>query len=144
MRWRIRQRVTFFWASALPLRIYLVEDNAIIRDNLAAALEELADAELCGSAGGERAATAWLKTHPDDWDLAIVDIFLKQGNGVGVVAAGMARRPEQRLVVLTNYASPAVREQCLKLGADAVFDKSHDIDELVDFCLKQSAAARLH
>ena len=130
--------------SVLPLRIYLVEDNVIIRDNLAAALAELADTELCGSAEGERSATAWLKAHPDDWDLAIVDIFLKQGNGVGVVAAGMARRPEQRLVVLTNYASPAVREQCLKLGADAVFDKSHDIDELVDFCLKQSAAARLH
>lgn len=128
----------------MPLRIYLVEDNAIIRDNLAAALADLADTELCGSAEGERAATAWLRTHADDWDLAIVDIFLKQGNGVGVVAAGMARRPEQRLVVLTNYASPAVREQCLKLGADAVFDKSHDIDELVDFCLKQSAAARLH
>ena len=127
----------------MPLRIYLVEDNAIIRDNLAAALADLADTELCGSAEGERAAAAWLKTHPDDWDLAIVDIFLKQGNGVGVVAAGMARRPEQRLVVLTNYASPAVRDQCLKLGADAVFDKSHDIDALVDFCLKQSAAARL-
>lgn len=128
--------------SFLSLRIYLVEDNAIIRDNLAAALAELANTTLCGTADGEKAATAWLRTHPDDWDLAIVDIFLKDGNGIGVVAAGKARLSDQKLVVLTNYASTGVRDQCLKLGADAVFDKSHDIDNLVDFCLKQSADQR--
>ena len=133
----------FFWVSVLALRIYLVEDNAIIRENLAAALAELADATLCGSAEGEKAATSWLKTHPDEWDLAIVDIFLKEGNGIGVVAANKARRDNQRLVVLTNYASTGVREQCLKLGADAVFDKSHDIDNLVDFCLEQRAGLRI-
>lgn len=125
--------------SVLALRIYLVEDNAIIRENLAAALAELADTTMCGSADGERVAVSWLNTNPDDWDLAIVDVFLKEGNGIGVVAAGKVRRSSQRLVVLTNYASSGVREQCLKLGADAVFDKSHDIDNLVDFCLQQSA-----
>lgn len=125
--------------SVLALRIYLVEDNAIIRENLAAALAELANATVCGSAEGEKAAVAWLRANPDDWDLAIVDVFLKEGNGIGVVAAGKARRADQKLVVLTNYASSGVREQCLKLGADAVFDKSNDIDNLVDFCLKQSA-----
>lgn len=126
--------------SVLALRIYLVEDNAIIRENLAAALAELADTAMCGSADGEKVAVAWLKANPDAWDLAIVDVFLKEGNGIGVVAAGKTRRSDQGLVVLTNYASSGVREQCLKLGADAVFDKSHDIDNLVDFCLQQSAA----
>ena len=126
--------------SVLALRIYLVEDNAIIRENLAAALAELADTTMCGSADGEKVAVAWLKANPDEWDLAIVDVFLKEGNGIGVVAASKTRRPDQGLVVLTNYASSGVREQCLKLGADAVFDKSHDIDNLVDFCLQQSAS----
>ena len=126
--------------SVLALRIYLVEDNAIIRDNLAGALAELADTTLAGSAEGEKQAVAWLKARPDDWDLAIVDVFLKEGNGIGVVAASKARRCDQKLVVLTNYASSGVRDQCLKLGADAVFDKSHDIDNLVEFCVEQSAA----
>ncbi len=121
-----------------------MEDNAIIRENLAAALAELADTTLSGSAEGEKEAIAWLKSHPGDWDLAIVDVFLKEGNGIGVVAAGKARRGDQKLVVLTNYASTGVRDQCLKLGADAVFDKSHDIDNLVDFCLQQSADQRTH
>ena len=126
--------------SVLPLRIYLVEDNAIIRENLAEALAELAGATVCGSAEGEKEAVAWLTTHPYEWDLAIVDVFLKEGNGIGVVASGKARQSHQKLVVLSNYASMGVREQCLKLGANAVFDKSNDIENLVDFCLAQSAS----
>ena len=126
--------------SFVALRIYLVEDNVIIRENLTATLAELANATICGSAEGEAQAVSWLKTHIDDWDLAIVDLFLKQGNGLGVVAAIRDRRQDQKVVVLTNYASAGVREQCLKLGASVVFDKSHDVENLVDYCLTQNAA----
>jgi two-component system, OmpR family, response regulator len=123
----------------LSVRIFLVEDNALIRENLSATLVELAGTELCGFAEGEQTAVTWLKAHPADWDLAIVDVFLKQGNGIGVIAATRVRNARQKLVVLTNFASPAVRELCLKLGADAVFDKSNDIENLVDFCIAQDA-----
>ena len=126
--------------TAVPLRIFLVEDNAIIRENLAATLAELADATICGFAEGEREAAAWLTAHPSDWDLAVVDVFLKEGNGIGVVASARARQPSQKLVVLTNFASAGVRERCLTLGADAVFDKSNDIDNLLDFCIELNAA----
>lgn len=121
--------------SLVPLRIYIVEDNAVIRDNLSATLIELAGAEICGSADGEASANKWLSEHPDDWDLLVVDIFLKQGNGLGVITSNSARADTQKLVVLTNYASPELRARCLQLGADAVFDKSQDIENLVAFCL---------
>lgn len=124
----------------VTLRIYLVEDNAVIRENLAAALVDLASADVCGTAEGESQAVAWLSEHTDDWDLAIIDVFLKQGNGLGVVSAARARQARQKVVVLTNYASPDVRKRCLQLGADAVFDKSNDIEKLVTFCLEQSAS----
>lgn len=122
----------------MPLRIYIVEDNAVIRDNLSATLIELADVEICGSADGETSANKWLSEHPDEWDLLIVDIFLKQGNGLGVITANRTRANTQKLVVLTNYASPEIRARCMNLGADAVFDKSQDIENLVTFCLAQS------
>ena len=35
--------------------------------------------------------------------------------------------------MLTNYATPEMRRQALLLGADAVFDKSTEIDALIDF-----------
>lgn len=124
--------------SLVPLRIYIVEDNAVIRDNLSATLIELADVEICGSADGETSANKWLSEHPDEWDLLIVDIFLKQGNGLGVITANRTRANTQKLVVLTNYASPEIRARCMNLGADAVFDKSQDIENLVTFCLAQN------
>ena len=37
-------------------------------------------------------------------------------------------------VVLTNYATPEIRRQCMALGAARVFDKSSDIEQLIDYC----------
>jgi DNA-binding NarL/FixJ family response regulator len=39
------------------------------------------------------------------------------------------------VLVLSNYATPDMRKRCAQLGADAVFDKSNEIDALVDYCL---------
>jgi len=122
----------------LALRIYLVEDNPLIRENLTSALTEMVGAAFIGWAEGERDAVDWLGNDANDWDLAIVDLFLKQGNGLGVVGACRTRAGGKKLVVLTNYATPAVRERCMALGADAVFDKSNDIERLVEFCVEQS------
>ena len=129
---------TTFYELLLALRIYLVEDNLLIRENLTSTLTELVGAEFVGWAEGERAAIDWLSQHAEDWDLAIVDLFLKQGNGLGVVGACRSRVAGKEVVVLTNYATPAVRDRCMALGADAVFDKSNDIELLVEFCVEQS------
>ena len=123
----------------MALRIYLVEDNLLIRENLTSTLTELVGAEFVGWAVGERDAIHWLSQNADAWDLAIVDLFLKQGNGLGVVGAFSARAADKKLIVLTNYATPAVRERCAALGADDVFDKSNDIEKLVEFCAAQSS-----
>jgi two-component system OmpR family response regulator len=55
-----------------------------------------------------------------------------------VLEAFQARGPDQRVVVLSNYATPDIRKRCSQLGADAVFDKSNEIDALVDYCLALS------
>jgi two-component system OmpR family response regulator len=81
-----------------------------------------------------------LTENSGDWDLAIVDLFLKQGSGLGVLAACRDRPPRQKVVVLSNYATADIRQRCTQLGVDAVFDKSNEIDALVDYCIQQSAA----
>ena len=119
----------------MELRTYIVEDNATIRDNLIEALQELAQVATLGWAETENAAKAWVAAHRAHWDLLVVDLFLKQGSGLGVLEACQQRGPGQRVVVLSNYATPDMRERCAQLGADAVFDKSNEIDALVDYCL---------
>jgi len=47
-------------------------------------------------------------------------------------------------VVLTNYATLDMRSRCRALGADAVFDKSTEVDELIDWLepRRQSSESR--
>ena len=124
----------------MKLRTYIVEDNATIRENLIGTLEELAHVTAVGAAETEQDGREWLAHHPDQWDLAIVDVFLRQGSGLGVLQACASRAPRQKVVVLSNYATADMRARCTTLGADAVFDKSNEIDALVDFCVAQARA----
>ena len=126
----------------MKLRTYLVEDNATIRENLIGALEELASVKALGWAETENQARSWLTQHDGAWDLAIVDLFLKQGSGLGVLEACRDRSAAQRVVVLSNYATADMRKRCTQLGADAVFDKSNEIDALVEYCILHSETSR--
>ncbi|SDN49147.1 response regulator [Polaromonas sp. JS666] len=125
----------------MRLKTYIVEDNPTIRENLIGTLEELARIDAVGTAETENEGKAWLAENSEDWDLAIVDLFLKQGSGLGVLAACRDRPSRQKVVVLSNYATADIRQRCTQLGVDAVFDKSNEIDALVDYCIQQSAAA---
>lgn len=123
----------------MALRTYIVEDNPTIRENLIATLEELASIQSVGSAETENDGKAWLMANPADWDLAIIDLFLKQGSGLGILHACKDRSATQKVVVLSNYATPDIRKRCAQLGVDAVFDKSNEIDALIDFCVDHAS-----
>ena len=118
----------------MSLLTFIVEDNPMIRENLIPTLEDLANAEVAGFAESEAEAINWLVSHRDDWHLAVVDLFLKQGSGLGVLAACRQRGEQQRVVVLSNYATAEMRNRCAELGADAVFDKSNELEAVFDFC----------
>ena len=124
------------------MKTYIVEDNVTIRENLVGTLEELTCISAVGFAETEAEAIRWLVDNSDQWELAIIDLFLKQGSGLGVVQAVSTRRPDQKIVVLSNYATPDIRKRCAQFGVDAVFDKSNEIDALIDFCIEQSSMLR--
>lgn len=121
----------------MGLRTYIVEDNATIRENLIGTLEELTPVTAVGVAETENEGKSWLVQNSAQWDLAIVDLFLRQGSGLGVIEACRDRGPSQKVVVLSNYATSEMRRRCEQLGADAVFDKSNEIEALVDYCIAQ-------
>ena len=123
---------------------YLVEDSATIRENLISTLEEIAPVKVVGFAETEHEASAWLLAHDGDWKLAIVDLFLKEGSGLGVLKGCQNRNPDQKVIVLTNYATNDIRRRCAELGSDAVFDKSNELDELLDYCMQVSPRGDLH
>jgi two-component system, OmpR family, response regulator len=119
----------------MKFRAYIVEDSPTIRDNLIETLRELAAVEPVGVAETEHDGKRWLCQNGEYWDLAIVDLFLREGSGLNILEACRQRQPGQKMIVLSNHATNDVRWRCAQLGADAVFDKSTEIDALVEFCL---------
>jgi len=120
------------------VKTFLVEDSPVIRDKLILALEEMAEIQVVGSAPDEAEALNWLMQSRGEGsracDLVIIDIFLRQGSGLGVLRALADSGLPMRRVVLTNYATADMRRRCRELGADRVFDKSHELDGLIDYC----------
>ena len=129
-------RASSWLESAAMLKVFVIEDSAVIRENLIAALEELAPVRVVGTAENEHAAIAWLAANPQGCDLVLVDIFLSGGSGLGVLrsVAGFHKTPS--FVVLTNFATPDMCRKCLELGAARVFDKSNEVDALMHYCAR--------
>lgn len=119
----------------MAISIFLVEDNPQIRANLIPALEELSSANVIAVAESEDEAITWLSHNKGKWDLAVIDFFLKEGTGVGVVRWCDGREPDQRVVVLTNYPTAATRIAFKDAGADRVFDKSTELEAFFEYCM---------
>lgn len=122
------------------LRAFIVEDNPTILSNLVSTLEELTDVRVVGSAASEASAVQALQQHAHELDLVIVDIFLSGGTGLGVLETAQAMALPAHRVVLSNFATPELRRRCLALGAAQVYDKSRDLDALLDYCDELSGA----
>lgn len=144
----------------MKLAVYIVEDEPLIRDSLKVVIEGYLRAEVMGAAPSEAEAVAWLRANDGSWHLLVVDLTLAQGSGLGVLAAVAVARDEGSagaagsvngkrgakrirgvVVALTNAASPGNRAECLRLGADAVFDKAAEINQFLAYCEKSVPGA---
>ena len=120
------------------LKTFIVEDNQVIFENLVSTLQELTEVEVVGHARDEAGALRWLRSEGESLDLLIIDIFLVSGSGLGVLKAAQDAQLGARRVVLTNYATADIRRRCTALGADRVFDKSCELDDLITYCARVS------
>jgi DNA-binding NarL/FixJ family response regulator len=123
------------------LKILLVEDSVDLQTLLRAMLSEIPDVEVIAIADGEAQAVRFLESA--DADLAIVDLELQEGSGLGFLKKTDQTLNSQglKVVVFSNYSNLVIRHRCLSLGAHAFFDKSFQIDELLSY-VQQEASAR--
>ena len=108
----------------MDLRVFLVEDLQRMRGLLSDLFSSIGGFRVVAHAGTEAEANLWLADHPGEWDVAVVDLVLEQGAGMNVISRCKADPQGGRIVVFSSYATPGVRQHCIDLGADAVFDKA--------------------
>lgn len=107
------------------MNILLVEDSRILRERLRSMIAAIPSANLVAEADNESDASSYLQQHRPD--IAIIDIRLKAGSGLSVLAHITATYPVMTTIVLTNYAQAEYRSKCMALGAHYFFDKTSDI-----------------
>lgn len=123
------------------LRVFLVEDLPVVRDRIIESLEEVAGLEVAGFAEGEESALSWLRSQ--SCDVLILDLELRQGNGLGLLKslAALERFSGLVKIVYSNHAGANVRRVAAQFGASYFFDKTLDTPKIRPLLEKLTAAA---
>jgi len=117
-------------ASAMPITISIVEDNAGTRESLAALLND-SPAVRCLSAfaSGEEALRGIPLETPD---VALVDIHLPGMSGIECVAKLKERLPKLQVLMLTRFEESELIFNALRAGASGYLLKKSLPDEIFD------------
>lgn len=114
--------------SPIPVKVFLADDSAMIRERVAAMLAAR-DMAIVGEAETPEGSIAGiLAAHPD---VVVLDVQLEGGTGLQVLRAVRQADPHVAFVVFSNNAGPAYRKRYLGEGAQRFLDKTTEFDQLV-------------
>jgi DNA-binding NarL/FixJ family response regulator len=110
--------------------IYLVEDSPLVLDRLKAMLGTVPGARVVGHAeGADEAIQEILDRRPD---LVVLDLRLAQGSGFDVLRTLRPLLPRTEFCMLSSFASEPYRQAAKQLGAIEFFDKTRDVERMLD------------
>ncbi|KAB2937690.1 MAG: response regulator transcription factor [Rhodocyclaceae bacterium] len=112
------------------MRVFVVEDSPIVRERLLEMLSEIDGVDVVGDAdNADDAIERILRLMPD---VAVLDIKLKRGSGIGVLEQIHRQAPRVATIMLTNFAGAEHRQRCLDAGANYFFDKTEEFESVKD------------
>ena len=111
------------------MKVFIVDDSALMRERLVAMLAELPGIDIIGQArDGVEAVDLIPKLKPD---VVILDVRMPGRNGIDVLKQIKADKSPSLVIMFTNYPYPQYRDKCLQAGADFFFDKSKDFEQIL-------------
>jgi CheY-like chemotaxis protein len=112
-----------------PVRIVLVEDNAVFREALELLLGMRPEVEVVASVADGSAAVGAAEEHRPD--VVLMDYRLPGLDGVQATEAVVSTVPGVAVVALTASANESEREALLRAGAIACLTKDQELDEII-------------
>jgi two-component system, OmpR family, response regulator len=109
--------------KCVSLGVLLVEDSPSSQLAFTELLQVLGF-RLLGILAKESDATEWLHAHRAQADVVVLDLLLLEGSGFNLIARAREQQPRAKVLVFSDFATPAIAEKCRSYGADAVFRKS--------------------
>jgi two-component system NarL family response regulator len=102
-------------AVARKIRLELADDHPVVRDGLAAMINQQADMEVVAEAGDGEEAIALYERHQPD--VLVLDLRMPKRDGVAVVQDVLERWPRARLLIMTTHDGDEDIFRCLSQGA---------------------------
>lgn len=113
-----------------PIRLVIVDDQAMLRGALAALLEWEADLTVVGTAGsGSEAADVVAEAAPD---VCLMDIQMPDIDGIEATRLVRERSPHTRVLIVTTFARPGYLRAALDAGASGFVVKDAPAEQLAD------------
>lgn len=113
-----------------PIRVLAVDDHPIVRRGIALLLSTEPDLELVAEAANGREAIQQFRTHRPD--VTLMDLQMREMNGVDAISAIRGEFPDARIIVLTTYAGDVQALRAMQAGARAYMLKDSVDRELVN------------
>lgn len=107
--------------AAARTKILIVDDHPVVREGLALHLATQPDLELCGEAEDLSGALDLMASIRPD--LVIIDISLRNSNGIELIRRIKERQESIRILVWSMYPENLYAERALRAGAEGYLNK---------------------
>jgi DNA-binding NarL/FixJ family response regulator len=104
-----------------PARVFLVDDHPMVRERLAEIINREPDLTVCGEAEDRHEAIAAIPSRKPD--LLIVDLTLKNSDGLELIKDVHSRWPKVRMLVVSMHEESLYAERVIRAGAQGYITK---------------------
>jgi DNA-binding NarL/FixJ family response regulator len=116
-----------------PVRVFVVDDHAVVRRGLRAYLESVEDMEVVGEAADGQEALegiAALVAAEGAPDVVLMDLLMPGMDGISAIAAISQGHPELAVVAMTSFTQADLVHGALQAGAAGYLLKDAEADEV--------------
>jgi DNA-binding NarL/FixJ family response regulator len=117
-------------SEATRIRVFSVDDHPLLREGLAAIIDNQPDMVLVAQASSAQEAILQFRRHQPD--VTLMDLRLPDKSGIEATIAIRAEFPEARIIMLTTFEGDVEIQRALEAGARGYMLKSMPPKELVE------------
>ena len=122
------------------IRIFCVDDHPLLRQGIAAIINNQSDMQLVAEAATGREAIQMYREHKPD--VTLMDLRLPDISGIDSLIAIRTEFPEARIIMLTTFEGDVEIQRSLEAGARGYLLKSMPPNELVEVIRQVNAGKK--